>query len=99
VPFPAGGFLDATGRIVAERMRRSLGQPIIIENVGGADGSIGTGRAARAKPDGYTIDLGTLDTHAVNGAFYSLMYDVLSDLVPISPLATTPLILFDDAGE
>jgi tripartite-type tricarboxylate transporter receptor subunit TctC len=73
----AGGPSDVIGRLVAERMRASLGQPIIIENVGGADGSIGAGRAARAKPDGYTIDIGFLGNHVLNGAFYSLPYDVL----------------------
>jgi tripartite-type tricarboxylate transporter receptor subunit TctC len=76
VPFPAGGPSDAVARVLAERMRASLGQPIIIENVSGADGSIGTGRAARARPDGYTIDLGFISTHVLNGAFYSLPYDV-----------------------
>jgi tripartite-type tricarboxylate transporter receptor subunit TctC len=73
-------------------MRASLGQPIIIENVGGAGGSIGTGRAARAKPDGYTIDLGFLSTHVLNSVFYSLPYDVLNDFDPISPLGTTAAI-------
>jgi tripartite-type tricarboxylate transporter receptor subunit TctC len=72
----------------------SLGQPIIIENISGADGSIGTGRGARAKPDGYTINLGDMDTHALNGALYSLPYDVLSDFTPISPLVTGPQVLF-----
>jgi tripartite-type tricarboxylate transporter receptor subunit TctC len=67
VPAPPGGPVDAVARVFAERMRRSLGQPIIIENVSGAGGSIGTGRAARAKPDGYTIDLGILSTHVLNG--------------------------------
>ena len=62
VPFSAGSTADVVGRVVAERMRRSLGQPIIIENVTGADGSIGTGRVARARPDGYTIDLGVINT-------------------------------------
>jgi tripartite-type tricarboxylate transporter receptor subunit TctC len=93
MPLAAGGSLDTTGRILAERMRRSLGQPIIIENVSGADGSIGTGRAASARPDGYTIDLGIQGTH-VNGAFYSLPYDVLNDFAPISPLVTAPLVFF-----
>jgi tripartite-type tricarboxylate transporter receptor subunit TctC len=74
VPYPAGGPTDVLGRVVAERMSVSLGQPIIIENVSGADGSIGTGRAARAKPDGYTIDLGLQGTHVLNGALYSLPY-------------------------
>jgi tripartite-type tricarboxylate transporter receptor subunit TctC len=94
VPYPAGGIVDTVGRILAERMRVSLGQPIIIENISGADGSIGTDRAARAKPDGYTINLGTMDTHVLNGAFYSLPYDVLSDFTPISPLVTSSWVLF-----
>jgi tripartite-type tricarboxylate transporter receptor subunit TctC len=94
VPSAPGGIVDAIGRVIAERMRGALGQPIIIENVGGADGSIGTGRAARARPDGYTIDLGFLGTHVLNGAFYSLQYDVLNDFAPISPLITTSLVLF-----
>jgi hypothetical protein len=75
-------------------MRASLGQPIIVENISGADGSVGTGRAARARPDGYTIELGTLPTHVLNGAFYSLRYDVLNDFVPILLLDTTPFVLF-----
>jgi tripartite-type tricarboxylate transporter receptor subunit TctC len=75
-------------------MRRPLGQPVIVENVSGADGGIGVGRAARARPDGYTIDLGFLGGHVLNGAFYSLPYDVLNDFAPISPLATTSDILF-----
>jgi tripartite-type tricarboxylate transporter receptor subunit TctC len=82
----AGSATDLTGRLVAERMRASLGQPIIIENVGGADGSIGVGRAARARPDGYTIDIGFQGSHVLNGAFYSLPYDVLKDFGAISPL-------------
>jgi tripartite-type tricarboxylate transporter receptor subunit TctC len=94
VPFLAGGPLDATGRILAERMRRSLGQPIIIENVGGADGSIGTGRTARAQPDGYTIGLGAMATHVLNGAFYSLQYNVLNDFAPVTLLVTFPFLLF-----
>jgi tripartite-type tricarboxylate transporter receptor subunit TctC len=93
VPFPAGGATDVIARIMAERMREPLGQPIIIENIGGADGSIGLGRAARARPDGYTICLGIDGTFVLNGAFYSLPYDVLNDFVPISPLATGPIVL------
>jgi tripartite-type tricarboxylate transporter receptor subunit TctC len=94
VPFPPGGTMDAIARVLAERMRGPLGQPIIIENVSGAGGSVGTGRAARAKPDGYTIDLGMTSTHALNGAFYSLPYDVLDDFNPISPLGTTAQLLY-----
>src|SRR6516165_10315923 len=97
VPAAAGGPLDVIARILSEPMRGSLGQPVVIENVGGADGSIGTGRAARAKPDGYTIEVGFMGGNVLNGAFYSLpydVYDVLNDLIPISPLASTPLVLF-----
>jgi tripartite-type tricarboxylate transporter receptor subunit TctC len=72
VPFPAGGSTDAVGRIVAERMRVSLGQAVVIENVGGAGGSIGVGRVARATPDGYTLDIGQWDTHVANGATFAL---------------------------
>jgi tripartite-type tricarboxylate transporter receptor subunit TctC len=93
VPFPAGGAADVIGRIMAERMRAALGQPVIIENIGGADGSIGVGRTARAQPDGYTICLGIDATFVLNGAFYSLPYDVLNDFAPISPLATGPIVL------
>ena len=70
VPFPAGGGADVIARIMAEQMRKPLGQPIIIENIGGADGSIGLGRAARARPDGYTICLSFDGTHVLNAAFY-----------------------------
>jgi tripartite-type tricarboxylate transporter receptor subunit TctC len=92
VPFPAGGATDVIARIMAERMREPLGQPVIIENIGGADGSIGVGRTARARPDGYTICLGIDGTFVLNGAFYSLPYDVLTDFAPISPLATGPIV-------
>jgi tripartite-type tricarboxylate transporter receptor subunit TctC len=93
VPVSAGGSVDRLARILAEGMGNSLAQPVIIENVTGADGSIGIGRAARARPDGYTIDLGILSTHVLNGAFYSLPYDVLNDFVPIVPLIRSALIL------
>src|SRR6202051_4725506 len=89
VPLPAGSALDTIGRLLAERIRSSLGQPVIIENVTGADGNFGTGRAAHARPDGYTIDLGYQGPNVLNGAFYSLSDDVLNDFAPISPLATT----------
>jgi tripartite-type tricarboxylate transporter receptor subunit TctC len=94
VPFPPGGSTDVIGRVLAERMSGSLGQPVIVENVSGADGSIGIGRVARAKPDGYTIDLGFLSGHVLNGAFYSLPYDVLNDFQPIVPIVAMPYILF-----
>jgi Tripartite tricarboxylate transporter family receptor len=89
-----GGFNDVVARVLAERMRGPLGQPIIIENVTGAEGSIGAGRVARARPDGYTIVLGFFGSHVVNGAYYSLRYDVINDFAPISLLATFPLVLF-----
>jgi tripartite-type tricarboxylate transporter receptor subunit TctC len=94
VPFSAGGPSDAVARVLAEQIRGSLGQPIIIENVGGAEGTIGTGRAAHARPDGYTIELGGIGTHMLNGAFYSLSYNLLNDFVPIAPLVASPAILF-----
>jgi tripartite-type tricarboxylate transporter receptor subunit TctC len=93
VPLAAGNTFDALARILAERMGLSLRQPIIIDNVGGADGSIGAGRAARARPDGYTIDLGFLGNHVLNGGVYSLTYDVLNDFSPIVPLTALPGIL------
>ena len=94
VPFPPGGNVDVTGRILAERMRASLGQPVIVENVAGANGSIGVGRVARARPDGYTIDLGFLGGHVQNGALYTLQYDVLNDFQPIAPVVATPYVIF-----
>jgi tripartite-type tricarboxylate transporter receptor subunit TctC len=94
VPFAAGGGTDAVGRVLAERMRGQIGQPIIIENIVGADGSIGLGRGALARPDGYTIVFGLLDTNVLNGAFYSLQYDVLNDFAPVTPLVTNPITLF-----
>src|SRR5688572_14988407 len=88
VPYAAGGPADAIARIVAERMRGSLGQPLIIENTTGAGGSLGTGRVARAAGDGYTIMIGNWSTHVANGVLYSLSYDLQKDFEPISLLAT-----------
>jgi tripartite-type tricarboxylate transporter receptor subunit TctC len=92
VPAAAGGSADVVARILAERTRQSLGQSIIIENVSGADGSIGVGRVARAKPDGYTIGISAM-AQVLNCAFYSLPYDVLNDFAPILPLVTVRLML------
>src|SRR3984893_7866935 len=83
VPFAAGGPIDALGRVTAEAMRGTLGQPLIIENVSGAAGNIGVGRVARAAPDGYTLVTGFWGTHVVNGAIYALPYDVVNDFEPI----------------
>ena len=93
VPFAAGGPTDTIGRILVEPMRASLSQPVIIENVTGAAGSIGVGRVARATPDGYTIVIGQWGTHVVNGATYSLQYDLLKDFEPIALLASTPSLI------
>jgi tripartite-type tricarboxylate transporter receptor subunit TctC len=93
VPFPAGGANDVVGRIIAERMRVSLGRPVIIENVSGANGSIGVGRVARAAPDGYTLSIGGVPTHVYNGALYALSYDVLNDFEPISLVTTQPYLI------
>jgi tripartite-type tricarboxylate transporter receptor subunit TctC len=92
VPFPPGGSTDAAARIMAERMRAPLGQPIVIENVGGAGGSIGVGRVARAAPDGYTFDIGQWDTH-VGSIIYKLDYDLEKDFEPIALISTNPQLL------
>jgi tripartite-type tricarboxylate transporter receptor subunit TctC len=93
VPLAAGGPIDTIARIVAEGMRDSLGQPIVIENVTGASGSLGIGRVARAAPDGYTVGLGYLGTHVFNGATYALPYDLLNDFEPVALLVSNPLLI------
>jgi tripartite-type tricarboxylate transporter receptor subunit TctC len=93
VPFPAGGSIDTVARVIGERMKVSLGQPFVVENITGAGGSIGVGRVARAAPDGYTIGIGNLSTHVINGATYTLGYDVVSDFEPVSLLTTEPMLL------
>jgi tripartite-type tricarboxylate transporter receptor subunit TctC len=93
VPFPPGGGADAIARIVVESMRVTLGQPVIIENVGGANGSIGVGRAARSASDGYTLVMGLWNTHVANGALYPLSYDVMKDFEPISLFASNPYVI------
>jgi tripartite-type tricarboxylate transporter receptor subunit TctC len=93
VPFPAGGPTDAMARVMGERMRVSLGQPILIENVSGATGSIGVGRVAHAPPDGYTVGVGNWSTHVVNGAIYDLSYDLLKDFAPVARLPANPQLI------
>ena len=94
VPYPAGGAFDAIARILTEHMRMSLGEPVVIENMGGgATGSVGVGRVARASPDGYTLSFGIWTTHVVNGAVYTLPYDVIKDFAPISLVATAPQVI------
>jgi tripartite-type tricarboxylate transporter receptor subunit TctC len=93
VPFAAGGPTDAIARILGERMRASLGQNILVENVTGAGGTIGVIRAAQAAGDGYTLSLGHLGTHVVNGAIYPLKFDLLNDFEPIALLASNPMMV------
>jgi len=91
VPYPAGGPTDTIARILAERMQVALGQSVIIENIGGAGGSIGVGRVAHALPDGYTLSIGHTQTHVFNPAILKLDYDVVNDFAPISLIADTPI--------
>jgi tripartite-type tricarboxylate transporter receptor subunit TctC len=93
VPFPAGGATDTLARYLAEKMQEILGQPIIIENVGGAAGSIGVGRAVRAPADGYTLSIGTSTTHMLIGGLYSLPFDLLKDLDPVIYIGSEPLLI------
>jgi tripartite-type tricarboxylate transporter receptor subunit TctC len=93
VPFSAGGPSDAMTRILAERMQRTLGETILIENVTGAGGSLGVGRVVRSAPDGYTIGFGHLGTHVANGAIYKLGYDLVTDLEPVVLLPSNPMII------
>jgi len=93
VPYPAGGPTDAIGRVIAQGMQPALGRPVVIENVPGAAGGLGTEKVAMATPDGYTFGLGNSVTHVLNGAIYSLKYDVVKDFEPISLLAAEPAII------
>ena len=92
VPFPPGGSTDVAARIMADKMGASLGQPVIVENVGGAGGSIGVGRLARATPDGYTIDIGQWDTH-VGAIIYNINFDLRTDFAPIGLISINPMLL------
>jgi tripartite-type tricarboxylate transporter receptor subunit TctC len=94
VPFAAGGPMDAIGRIVAPRVAELLGQPVVIENIGGAGGMSGTARVAKAAPDGYQVVLGNIGTHAENQTLYKHpLYDAASDFAPVALIAETPLVL------
>jgi tripartite-type tricarboxylate transporter receptor subunit TctC len=93
VPFSAGGPSDAMARILGERMKTALGETLLVENVTGAGGSIGVGRAVRSPPDGYTISFGHLGTHVANGAIYKLGYDLVADLEPVVLLPSNPMII------
>jgi len=91
-PFPPGGSTDTAARIIAERMRAPLGQSVVVETVGGAGGSIGVGRVARAAPDGYTIDIGQWDTH-VGNIIYPINYDLQKDFEPIGLMTINPQLM------
>ncbi len=93
VPYPAGGLFDALARVLAEPMRAALSQTVVIENVGGAGGSIAVGRVARAAPDGYTVALGSADQFVVNAAIYPLQYDVVKDFEPVALLISGPVLI------
>ena len=93
VPFPAGGATDTLARFLGERMRAVLGQPVIIENVAGAAGSLGVGRAVRSPADGYTLSIGTSTTHMLTGGLYALQFDLLKDLEPVIQIGSEPLLI------
>jgi tripartite-type tricarboxylate transporter receptor subunit TctC len=93
VPFPAGGPTDTLARILSERMRISLGQPVVIENVTGAGASIGVGRAAQAAPDGYTLSIGNWTSHVGSGAMYPVAHEALLEMRPVSLISATPLMI------
>ena len=93
VPFPAGGATDTLARFLGEKMRGILGQPVIIENVAGAAGSIGVGRAVRSPADGYTLSIGTSTTHMLTGGLYALQFDLLKDLEPVILIGSEPLLI------
>jgi tripartite-type tricarboxylate transporter receptor subunit TctC len=93
LPFAAGGPTDTLARILAERMRGSLGQPVIVENVAGAAGTLSIGRVVRATPDGYTLSLGPWNSHVLTGALYSLPFDLQNDLQPVSLIANNPSVI------
>jgi tripartite-type tricarboxylate transporter receptor subunit TctC len=93
LPFAAGGPTDELARILAERMRVSLGQPVIVENVTGAAGTLGVGRVARATPDGYTLGVGPMNAYVLTGAIYHLQFDLLGDFAPVALLASNPSVV------
>ena len=93
VPFSAGGPTDTLARLMSDRLRKSLGQPVLVDNTTGAGGSIGTGKVARAAPDGYLVVIGHWGTHVVNGVYYSLPFHVLTDFEPVAMIATNPQVI------
>jgi tripartite-type tricarboxylate transporter receptor subunit TctC len=93
VPFSAGGPTDTLARIIGERMRKTLGQPLLVDNTTGAGGSIGVAKVVRAAPDGYMVSIGHWGTHVVNGAYYSLPFNLLTDLEPVAMIASNPQVI------
>ena len=93
VPFPPGGATDVLARSLGERLRERLGQPVVIENVSGAAGTLGVGRAVRAPADGYTVSVGTSTTHMLTGGLYTLPFDILNDLDPVILIGSEPLMI------
>ena len=93
VPFPPGGQVDTVSRLLIDGMRAALGQPLIVENAGGASGTIGTGRTVRAAPDGYTVVMGNWTSHVGGPAMYAVNYDILNDLEPVSMLLIAPTVI------
>ena len=98
VALPAGGAVDALARVMAEHMRQTLGQPIVVENMGGAGGTLSIARVVRAEPDGYTIGMGTLGQYVIAGAVYPIQFDMLADLKPIALLPDVPYWLIGRKG-
>ena len=98
VPFSAGGPTDTIARIMAERMTKTLGQTVVVEDITGAGGNIGVGRVVRAAPDGYMISIGHIGPHVINGAMYKLEYDLLKDLAPVGMFVTNPQIVVSKNG-
>jgi len=98
VPFPPGGALDIVARALADEMRKHLGQPVIVDNRAGAGGTLGSGIVARATPDGYTVLLGSVATHAIApGLYRNLSYDALKDFAPITQVTASPLLVASSA--
>jgi tripartite-type tricarboxylate transporter receptor subunit TctC len=93
VPFPAGGATDTLARFLGEAIRPVLGQPVVVENVAGAAGSLGVARAARSAPDGYTLSIGTSTTHMLTGGLYKLQFDLFRDLEPVILIGSEPLLI------
>jgi tripartite-type tricarboxylate transporter receptor subunit TctC len=96
VPFSAGGPTDTLARLIGERMRKTLGQPILIDNTLGAGGTIGTGKVVKSPPDGYMVSIGHWGTHVVNGVYYTLPFNVLTDFEPVAMIATNPQVIISN---